>query len=247
MKKIPFIILTLMLVIAGCSEDTVQLPEITAVIDGVPWKAKGFETSTTSINNFKTLQTLTAYADDGTRIVISIGLLGLSSSKLTAGFRKRSATLDYFSGVLINPQTVLLKWQTSKEMNMNYFTVRRSYDGNNYSELNYVYGSGDSDTPRAYQFVSNDSFYSSAQKAFFQLSMKDYNGTETYSDVIEVKLQFEVRYQDITGQIFGGYDGKIELSEFKENRLSGTFNFSYRDSQSREVKVTTGVLKNVTF
>jgi hypothetical protein len=247
MKKIPFVIFPLMFLIASCAEDNIDRADITAVIDGVPWKAKGYETSTTSANNVKSLTTLTAYAEDGTQIVISISLLGLSPSKLEAGFRKHVATLDNFTGTVINSQTVLLQWQTSREVNVNYFQVMNSFDGSTFSELGYVYGSGYTDTPHAYQFFSNDNFYSSAKRVFFQLRVNDYDGTITYSDPIEVKLQFEVRYQNINGQIFGGYDGKIELSEFKENRLAGSFNFSYRDAQAREVKVTTGVLKNITF
>jgi hypothetical protein len=236
-----------LLFLLACADDPILQSEVSAYFATTKWTAKGYTTSTGTISGI--LKTITAYADDGSQITISLDQMQLSPTKLSATFRTKTADVDYFHGSKINAQTVLIEWSTETESNLNYFDVLVSYDGLNYASIGNVYAVGYSNEHKYYSFTSNDYLYAITPNAYFKLRMVDYSGESVTTEPIEIKLMYEITYQDAQGGIYGGYNGSVELSEFdtKAKRLSGKFGFRYKNENGKEIVVSEGVLKNITY
>jgi hypothetical protein len=246
--KTPSTLFTLaMCVLMACADEPFPQSEVSAYFATSKWTAKGFATSTGTIGG--DLKSITAYAVDGSKITISVEQMRLSPTKLSATFRKNTASLDYFTSSKVNPETVLLEWSTKSESELSYFEPLMSQDGVNYTSIGFVYASGYSNEPKYYYYSSNDYRYAIAEKAFFKLRLVDYNGASVTTDPIELKLKYEITYTDAQGGTYDGYNGSVELSEFDLNakRVSGKFGFRYKNGNGKEIVVSEGVLKNITY
>jgi hypothetical protein len=236
-----------MCVLLACSDEPVPQSEASAYFASTKWTAKGFVTSTGTIGG--DLKSIIAYATDGSKIRFSVEQMRLSPSKLSANFRESTARLEYFTGSKVNAETVLLEWSTKSESELSYFEPLMSQDGENYTSIGFVYASGYSSEPKYYYYSSNDYRYAIAEKAYFKLRLIDYNGASVTTDPIELKLKYEITYTDAQGGTYGGYNGSVELSEFDLNarRVSGKFGFRYKNGNGKEIVVSEGVLKNITY
>jgi hypothetical protein len=242
--------LSLLLIIACicCSEEKIEShPPVSATVDGTPWVAKGVEVTTEAINGVKAVKTITAYNDQGAKIVISIDRLALSPANLSASFRKKTAILQSFTANVSGTQTIFLSWTTSYESSINYFEIQRSFDNIYFSAIDYISSHGSEGAPADYQYVHQSQEYLIEYKVYFRLKIVDYNGFEAMSETVEVKLRSEVYYLDPFGKLMGGYNGRVELTEFdlQKKTLSGNFFFTYDDN--RPITVTNGVLNNITW
>ncbi|MEL7533795.1 MAG: T9SS type A sorting domain-containing protein [Bacteroidota bacterium] len=92
------------------------------------------------------------------------------------------ATVENFDGWNQGPQNVL-NWETSLETQHDYFQIERSLDGENFSEIGYVAGVGESNSTQDYNFVDVSAPFG---KAFYRLAIVDINGGSYYSSIIEV-------------------------------------------------------------
>lgn len=70
----------------------------------------------------------------------------------------------------------LLKWSTASEINNDYFTIKRSDDGENYYILTTISGNNTSHIENNYQYVDSKP---NTGPIYYQLSQTDYNGDET--------------------------------------------------------------------
>jgi len=85
--------------------------------------------------------------------------------------------------------TVQLQWVTSSEINNDYFTLEKSQDGENYSELAKVIGAGNSTVENVYEY-SDDSRFTG--KMYYRLSQTDYDGEkETFAPVLVNRSQIK--------------------------------------------------------
>ena len=78
---------------------------------------------------------------------------------------------------------IKLNWSTASEINNDYFTIERSFDGVNFNILGTVAGAGNSIQTLHYTFVdenSMDGIY------YYRLKQTDFNGTFKYSKLIDV-------------------------------------------------------------
>ena len=88
---------------------------------------------------------------------------------------------------------IKLNWSTASEINNDYFTIERSFDGVNFNILGTGAGAGNSIQTLHYTFVdenSMDGIY------YYRLKQTDFNGTFKYSKLIDVACYSEF-YQDI--------------------------------------------------
>lgn len=69
---------------------------------------------------------------------------------------------------------VELKWTTATELNNDFFTIEKSYDGINFSHLKNVSGNGTTNEPITYSLI-DPSHYS--QHVYYRLSQTDFDGT----------------------------------------------------------------------
>ncbi len=74
-----------------------------------------------------------------------------------------------------------LSWKTASEQNADYFSVRRSSDGSEYTEIARVPAAGNSAGEKSYSFT--DTKVSSAQQYYYySLAIVDKDGKQTFSD-----------------------------------------------------------------
>ncbi|MGB0524732.1 MAG: T9SS type A sorting domain-containing protein [Flammeovirgaceae bacterium] len=91
-------------------------------------------------------------------------------------------TLIYFRAAL-NENQVDLMWATASEENNDFFTVEKSLDGINYTKIGEVLGAGESQHLEQYSLIDGGEL---ASITYYRLKQTDYDGTFSYSKVIQV-------------------------------------------------------------
>ncbi len=97
-------------------------------------------------------------------------------------------TLISFTGRNENEKNVL-EWKTAAEINNSYFTVQRSADGINFSDLEVINGAGNSSTIHSYRSFDYDPY----QETYYRIAQSDFDGRVTYSEIISIDLSIENR------------------------------------------------------
>ncbi len=87
-----------------------------------------------------------------------------------------------FNGIK-NGSVNTLTWSTAMEENNSYFTLQRSSDGKNFTNIATIKGQGNSNIVTNYSY--NDNMPLSGVN-YYRLQQTDFNGTSTYSDIIAV-------------------------------------------------------------
>ena len=92
---------------------------------------------------------------------------------------------------------VLLKWQTSSETNNYGFEVmkriRFSSGHTDWQTIAFIKGHGTSSGSNQYEFTDNQT--QSNDKIEYQLKQIDFNGTKTYSDIVEISLDLPTLFK----------------------------------------------------
>jgi hypothetical protein len=84
-----------------------------------------------------------------------------------------------FEGEKVSGNTALLKWVTATEKNSAYFSIEKSEDGVNFSEIGIVNAQGSSNNIVNYQY--NDNHFN--KSFYYRLKMLDLDGSYKYSSV----------------------------------------------------------------
>lgn len=79
---------------------------------------------------------------------------------------------------------IKLFWSTATEISNSGFEVHRSNDQQNWTNLGFVAGNGNSNSPKEYSFVDNS--IKQSAKYFYRLKQIDNDGSFEYSNVIEI-------------------------------------------------------------
>ncbi len=80
----------------------------------------------------------------------------------------------------------LITWKTAAEIDNDFFTVFKSFDGQNFEVLGYVKGAGNSTIENSYSLVDRDKVEGIV---YYQLKQTNYNGESHFSDLISVDNQ----------------------------------------------------------
>ena len=80
---------------------------------------------------------------------------------------------------------VMLKWVTSTETNNSGFSIQRSRDYENYTDVAFVEGNGTTTQPHEYNFIDKISV---ADIYYYRLKQIDFDGSYEYSNVVEVNV-----------------------------------------------------------
>ena len=96
-------------------------------------------------------------------------------------------TLNAFNAISKN-DNVLLSWQTSQEINSNYFTIQKSYDNKSFNDIGKIDASGNSNFSRNYSFIDNDPSYFE-KPIYYRLAIVDKDGKKVYSEIKNVILK----------------------------------------------------------
>jgi len=93
--------------------------------------------------------------------------------------------LDFTANYL--KPNALLNWSTSQEHNFNYFLLERSSDGQNFSQVAFVFGAGESERKMDYSYNDKD-LKSHGGIIYYRLKQVDVDGKFNYSSVRIIRL-----------------------------------------------------------
>lgn len=86
-----------------------------------------------------------------------------------------------------NDTKVALSWTTSMEKNVSHFTIQRSVNGTDYSDIGMLFTEGDSEIARNYQF-GDDIKHITKGVLYYRLKMVDLDGRFEYSPVRVIRI-----------------------------------------------------------
>lgn len=87
-----------------------------------------------------------------------------------------------------NGNSVVLTWQTATEINNDYFTIERSVDADNWEEILYVTGAGNSNKTETYTSTDLNPLNGTV---YYRLKQTDFDGKFEYFNVVAVNLEKE--------------------------------------------------------
>lgn len=82
-------------------------------------------------------------------------------------------------------RTTVLNWTTTTEINNDYFEVMHSIDGRNWTSIGTVDGHGNTSSIQQYSFLHTNLI---SGKHYYQLKQVDYDGSSSYSTIVNVRL-----------------------------------------------------------
>ncbi|MEZ4775967.1 MAG: T9SS type A sorting domain-containing protein [Bacteroidia bacterium] len=91
-----------------------------------------------------------------------------------------------------DPMGVVLSWSTAFELNNDYFLVERSVDGNLFSAIGKVEGSGTTSDISTYTFNDHEALNLNSNVFYYRLKQVDLNGQFDYSNIVEIRLESTV-------------------------------------------------------
>lgn len=94
-------------------------------------------------------------------------------------------TLAHFDAELSDREEVLLSWETSSEIENDYFTIERSSDGMYWEEVLTQDGAGFSQETINYEGVDTNPLQG---VSYYRLKQTDYNGATSFSNIVAVNL-----------------------------------------------------------
>lgn len=113
----------------------------------------------------------------------------------------------------LQEKAVQFKWATAKEINNDYFTIEKSADGQNFTDLLHVKGAGNSQEMRQYTALDASPYNG---VTYYRLKQTDKDGTFSYSKIEVVHLGKDGSllqvYQPASGQLQVNYQLPAEAS-----------------------------------
>ena len=88
-----------------------------------------------------------------------------------------------------NQNSVELSWTTATEINNDFFTIERSMDAENWKEISFIAGAGNSNALLNYSFTDQNPIIG---KQYYRLKQTDYDGSFTYSEILVVNMGEEI-------------------------------------------------------
>ncbi|MEZ4722546.1 MAG: hypothetical protein R2813_11795 [Flavobacteriales bacterium] len=135
-----------------------------------------------------------------------------------------------FRALLSERMVVELEWTTASETSNDYFTIERSVDGEKWTGIMRVEGSGNSNSHKTYHAVDNDPLVGIS---YYRLKQTDIDGEFSYSEIEEVQLNSNKVVQEQLSVAPNPTDGLVTI-HFNENpSLVRILNLSGRDILSK--------------
>ena len=130
-------------------------------------------------------------------------------------------------------ESVILKWVTASEENNDFFSIERSLNGEEFEEIGSVDGKGNSVGLQEYNFEDFNSFVG---KSYYRLRQVDFNGQESFSEVVMV-----MRESRNSGQLLKVYPNPVEVGStltvsILENSSSTEYQWTMIDVEGKEVR-----------
>lgn len=115
---------------------------------------------------------------------------------------------------------VCLKWETATEIDNDYFTLERSYDGINYNNLANTPGSGTTNTPKSYFYTDENP---GTGIIYYKLKQTDYDGKFEYFPPVSVNIS----------------ENKVELeiNKIYPNPFQSSFTIEFNMTSEEEINI----------
>ncbi len=88
-----------------------------------------------------------------------------------------------FKASCLDENTVLIRWATASETNNAYFTIERSLDGMQWTEIAQISGAGNANQVNTYEYICTSS---KEYPQYYRLKQTDYNGSYEYFNPITI-------------------------------------------------------------
>ena len=130
----------------------------------------------------------------GTLIDVPMGGTGTYTVTNPAAFNRLKMLINYVGsipvelvsfGASVQGNSVNLSWQTATELNNSGFEIQRKTENSNWNKIGFVEGAGTTTESRSYSFSDS---YSGQGTVSYRLKQIDFDGTSTYSKVVNVNL-----------------------------------------------------------
>lgn len=139
--------------------------------------------------------------------------------------------LLFFRGKALE-KDVVLEWATATELNNDFFTVERSFDGRNFIPIENLEGAGNSQQELYYEFTDkNVAAFANSNKVYYRLKQTDFDGAFAYSETIALTIDARHLF-DILNQYF--QDDLLKLSIF--NPVSAPLDIQLYDLNGRQIR-----------
>lgn len=156
----------------------------------------------------------------------TFGLLASSKNNLNEGLNTLPIELVNFEAVLMD-DIVNLYWETSSELNNEYFTIERSTDGIIFDEIVQVDGAGNSET--SINYLAKD-YQPLSDLSYYRLKQTDFDGNYSYSSIKAIDnssstINFSVFPNPNNGELINIYHDsssqnlKVEIFDIKGQLL----------------------------
>ena len=117
---------------------------------------------------------------------------------------------------------VALEWTTEWELNNDYFTIERSFNGVDFEKIGIVYGSGTTEEAVDYDFQDRTALQiAGGNVAYYRLVQTDFDGTTVVANVISVELRGKKQF-DITTVVQAGVSLDVNYSVTDGGKVTGT-------------------------
>ncbi len=103
-----------------------------------------------------------------------------------------------------------LTWATSTEINNDYFSVEKSKDNNNFETIEKVDGAGNSFYTIVYKCIDSLPYNG---VSYYRLKQTDYDGNESYSDVVSVNMDYEKLFILRFDKLFYDFENELIVAE----------------------------------
>ncbi|HOY33324.1 MAG TPA: hypothetical protein PKW80_15695 [Bacteroidales bacterium] len=117
--------------------------------------------------------------------------------------------LDFFAEC--DETHIDLTWSTASEINNDYFTIQRSLDAQNFIDIGYLPGAGNSNGVLYYHYTDNNTFNNTV---YYRLKQTDYDGSFSYSGIVAVLAcntytpEYNVFFSQHAGKIVVQHEGE---------------------------------------
>ena len=170
----------------------------------------------------------TSYANNGT--LCNFSLVGETSNWVLANNSALPVELVSFAASLNNGFIELI-WQTATEVNNYGFSVERRTKNEEWKEIGFVEGSGNSNSQKEYSFI-DDLTLNRNHNLSYRLKQIDNDGTFKYSDVVDVAINV----QPSTFELYQNYPNPFNpVTKIKYSIQTSPYNpSSYQGEGNRE-------------
>ena len=140
-----------------------------------------------------------------------------------------------------NDDVIILSWSTASELNNDFFTIERSFDGVNFNEICTVRGSGTTNEQSTYSHSDRVPF-SNTDQVYYRLSQTDFDGTHEILGIIAASISsLDVRLKIVPNPVTS--TSSFELSGAPQNAvwsiysMTGSSIYSGQLDSSGEISV----------